>query len=122
MNKHKYFIRLKKLNQVVEFEITKGIVTAETETKVEGYIVDTRHNDNKMTWTINKEKLNKVIRTPFGQSTEHISLYAYTLDEAQIPELKRLLVAEMQMIIQEEKNRVIEAEHVVNDFADKVSY
>lgn len=120
MSQSVVFIRLSKNQNNIEFFISEGVVTRETDSVIVGYRPDNRYDDNKYHFQLNKGKLNQVVSPPFGQSVAHMEAYTTIVDKELIPQMKQKMLEHLQGLIRVESNRVSEAERIVNDFAKEM--
>lgn len=113
MAKTLHTLRLEKRGDVIEFSMKEMKVFDENDGFVKAWNETGRHT---VEFEMKKTALDEVKPVPFGQSVEHITIFAHTLTKKNVLSLQSQMLAEMENQLARMKKELQHAEEVVAEF------
>lgn len=113
MAKTLYALRLEKRGDLIEFLTNEMKVIETNDEFVKAWRVAGRH---EVEYEMKKTALDIVKPVPFGQSLEHITIFAHTCSKKSIVSLQKQMLDEMEKQLAHMKKELQHAETVVAEF------
>lgn len=113
MAKTLHTLRLEKRGDTIEFSTKEMKVFEENDEFVKAWNETGRH---EVEYEMKKTALDIVKPVPFGQSLDHMTIFAHTLSKKKIDSLQKQMLAEMESQLAVIKDDVQRAERVVAEF------